>query len=122
MVKSQSQAIYLYETIYTTFCYKLLASRAQPLFWIDAICIDQSSVQERNLQVQHMGAVYQGARKVLICLGNDLLVTEVFAFANINLQRPIYRTESARSVKDEALVNAQFYESSILAMEPSLLV
>jgi hypothetical protein len=42
----------------------------QPGFlWIDAICIDQSQVGERNHQVAMMGRIYSEARKVLVWLG-----------------------------------------------------
>ncbi len=37
--------------------------------WIDAICIDQSNVLERNHQVQRMGQIYSYAEKVQIFLG-----------------------------------------------------
>jgi len=37
--------------------------------WVDAICIDQSSINERNHQVKLMGDVYKLARRVLIWLG-----------------------------------------------------
>jgi Heterokaryon incompatibility protein (HET) len=30
-------------------------------YWIDAICIDQSNVSERNAQIQIMGDIYSGA-------------------------------------------------------------
>lgn len=39
------------------------------LVWIDAICIDQSNVQERNAQVQMMGQIYQCAKHVIIDVG-----------------------------------------------------
>lgn len=39
------------------------------LFWIDAICIDQSNNGERNHQVQMMSQIYSGAESVLIWLG-----------------------------------------------------
>ncbi len=32
-----------------------------PVLWIDAICIDQSSIQERNHQVTMMGSIYSQA-------------------------------------------------------------
>jgi hypothetical protein len=38
--------------------------------WIDAICIDQTNVSERNHQVQLMGEVYSRASEVLIWLGD----------------------------------------------------
>lgn len=37
--------------------------------WIDQICICQSRVLERNQQVQMMGRIFTGARKVLVWLG-----------------------------------------------------
>lgn len=37
--------------------------------WIDAICINQGNVQERNKQVQLMGDVYERASQVLIYPG-----------------------------------------------------
>ena len=36
--------------------------------WIDAICIDQGSVNERNHQVQLMGRIYSDANYVVACL------------------------------------------------------
>lgn len=38
------------------------------LVWIDAICIDQSCVEERNHQVNLMGKIYRCASKVIICI------------------------------------------------------
>lgn len=39
------------------------------LLWVDAICIDQDSIEERNHQVQNMRAIYQQAIQVLVWLG-----------------------------------------------------
>lgn len=39
------------------------------LLWIDAICINQSDIGERNHQVQQMGDIFKRARRVLIWLG-----------------------------------------------------
>jgi hypothetical protein len=47
-----------------------LSDRPRTL-WIDAICIDQSSVTERGEQVAFMSAVYRGAMRNLIYLGED---------------------------------------------------
>lgn len=41
----------------------------ESVFWIDALCINQSSVQERGHQVQRMGHIYSEAQRVLIWLG-----------------------------------------------------
>ncbi|KAF1996060.1 heterokaryon incompatibility, partial [Amniculicola lignicola CBS 123094] len=37
--------------------------------WIDALCINQEDMQERNHQVQLMGPIYANATKVVIWLG-----------------------------------------------------
>jgi hypothetical protein len=48
--------------------------------WIDAICIDQTNMAERNQQVRIMGDVYEMAQRVLVWLGlrgsvSDLAIT-----------------------------------------------
>jgi len=48
------------------------------LFWIDAVCIDQSSIAERNHQVAQMGAVYTAAVHVIIWLGKSSDMAEFF--------------------------------------------
>ncbi|MCJ1232815.1 hypothetical protein MMC14_000769 [Varicellaria rhodocarpa] len=40
-------------------------------FWIDAICIDQNKVAERNSQVMLMGDIYAGAKEVIVWLGPE---------------------------------------------------
>jgi hypothetical protein len=40
-------------------------------FWIDAICIDQTNVLERNHQVQRMRQIYEAADFVLAWLGEE---------------------------------------------------
>lgn len=38
-------------------------------FWIDALCIDQAHLQERNHQVATMGTIYSGAYQTVVWLG-----------------------------------------------------
>lgn len=38
--------------------------------WVDAVCINQNDVQERNEQVRQMGRIYSQAERVLIWLGS----------------------------------------------------
>jgi hypothetical protein len=47
-------------------------------FWIDAICIDQNSVTERNHQVAQMGAIYAAAAHVIVWLGSNRLIADFF--------------------------------------------
>jgi hypothetical protein len=52
---------------------KLLDAALSPeywkYFWIDAICINQDDIPERNSQVQMMGDIYTNATFVMIWLG-----------------------------------------------------
>jgi len=51
---------------------KRLAERAKSKFlWIDAICINQSSIDEKNHQVPLMSALYSQADRVLVWLGEE---------------------------------------------------
>ncbi|KAL7627737.1 hypothetical protein AAE478_001932 [Parahypoxylon ruwenzoriense] len=44
--------------------------------WIDAICIDQGNIPEKNDQVAMMGHIYESARSVIIWLGPDDVYTD----------------------------------------------
>ncbi|KAH9209961.1 heterokaryon incompatibility protein-domain-containing protein, partial [Leptodontidium sp. 2 PMI_412] len=47
----------------------LCGSHNTDLFWIDAICINQSDLEERSAQVQNMKKIYEQASRVVIWLG-----------------------------------------------------
>src|ERR1700753_1696292 len=48
-----------------------LRKRLKPrMLWVDAICIDQRSLQERNHQVRLMGHIYSKATTVIAWLGS----------------------------------------------------
>lgn len=47
------------------------SSLAPELLWVDAICIDQSNVEERGQQVQMMAQIYARASAAIVWLGND---------------------------------------------------
>jgi hypothetical protein len=48
---------------------RLRSSDATRLVWVDAICIDQGNIDERNAQVAMMGQIFQSARRVVIDIG-----------------------------------------------------
>jgi hypothetical protein len=50
--------------------YKDTKNEKERTLWIDAICINQRSIPERNEQVQRMKSIYSNAIQVLIWLGN----------------------------------------------------
>lgn len=45
-------------------------------FWIDAICIDQEAILERNHQVRHMGEIFSRAVQVIAWLGSQQEIIE----------------------------------------------
>jgi hypothetical protein len=48
-----------------------LRDAAQPVsLWVDAVCINQNDVSERNSQVQKMASIYRSAFEVVGCLGS----------------------------------------------------
>ena len=47
------------------------SSLGPELLWVDAICIDQSNVEERGQQVQMMVQIYARASAAIVWLGND---------------------------------------------------
>ncbi|KAI1390503.1 heterokaryon incompatibility protein-domain-containing protein [Hypoxylon trugodes] len=40
--------------------------------WIDAMCINQTNLQERNQEVRRMGDIYSNARQVIVWLGREV--------------------------------------------------
>ena len=50
---------------------RLRSPDAVRMIWIDALCINQANVDERNQQVMLMGHIYKNASEVLIWLGDD---------------------------------------------------
>ena len=75
-------------------------------YWIDALCIDQSNVAERNHQVAQMGMIYSKARYVIAWLGpldctldNVLLYEHIPDLTSIRLRNtrnhgpPTYRSQ-----------------------------
>ena len=45
--------------------------------WIDSICIDQTSVLERNQQVKHIGEIYGKSSRVVVWLGESTLQSDI---------------------------------------------
>ncbi|KAF1810651.1 HET-domain-containing protein, partial [Eremomyces bilateralis CBS 781.70] len=46
-------------------------------FWVDAICIDQNNNKERGHQVNLMKSIFQGAKGVVVWLGEDTEQTNI---------------------------------------------
>jgi hypothetical protein len=50
---------------------QLCLAKQQDPIWCDALCINQSDIEERNVQVQQMGKIYEEATTVQVWLGPD---------------------------------------------------
>lgn len=48
-----------------------LRSNVPRVFWIDALCINQSDLEEKRQQVAQMGRIYREAKGVIVWLGED---------------------------------------------------
>ena len=73
------------------------------IVWIDAICIDQSNIPERNQQVRQMRSIYQSANRVLVSLGPEAgdSNTAMDLIAKIGeMYDPSMRLEDAHHVPD----------------------
>ncbi|KAK4060871.1 uncharacterized protein Triagg1_10563 [Trichoderma aggressivum f. europaeum] len=59
----------------TTNCHNALMALRKTheprVLWIDSICINQHSMPERNHQISLMAQIYQGARRVVVYLGQS---------------------------------------------------
>ncbi len=55
--------------LYSALRHLRYADRSRTL-WIDAICINQGNVLERNHQVASMGSIYENCRRVILWLGD----------------------------------------------------
>jgi len=60
--------------------------------WIDALCINQTDVEERNHQVQQMGNIFAAARMVVSWLGNSLETQEFVQAVGQEFDRQVWKT------------------------------
>lgn len=72
------------ENLYDFIC--VAQSRYARTFWIDALCIDQDSIHEKNHQVAQMGSIYANSLEVISWLGFNQSIGRAFAFA-LNLSK-----------------------------------
>jgi hypothetical protein len=75
--------------------------RCTQRLWIDALCIDQNNIMEKNHQVQQMGWIYSNATQVVSWLGDKPDLARLFRYAN-NSERgdkqPLLRSEALRII------------------------
>ena len=80
LVLRDGKAIYVGHNLYNALL-RLQQLRFRGNIWIDAVCINQADMNERNTQVSLMGDIYAMAEKVIVWLGEDDYDSQVaFAF------------------------------------------
>jgi hypothetical protein len=73
--------------------------RIPPLFWIDAICINQGDVAERSQQVRLMGDIYCNAFSVFAWLGNSTDESQL----GMKLLKEYNRVSRDRTIEENVL-------------------
>jgi hypothetical protein len=76
------------------------------IIWIDALCIDQSNVFERNHQVTLMSKIYSQATNVVIFLGHATQDSDLAIDFIVECDSPKSDTSSLSYPKSEHLINA----------------
>jgi hypothetical protein len=86
--------------------------------WVDALCINQSDIDERNKQVMLMGSIYSQALNVAIYLGEENANCEQ-VFIIMGVLRGA--THDRRKSKEEiyAILNQAYFGGRGLALPPS---
>jgi hypothetical protein len=75
------------------------------IIWVDAICINQSNVEERKQQVQLMAKIYSNAHRVIVWLGEQTVEIQG-ALEDIQLTANEELTErSKEETKQQAMLN-----------------
>lgn len=91
------------------FLENIVTQRQTTSLWIDAICINQADVQERNQQVSAMRVIYLSAQKVYVWLGNGDDDTN-YAMDHITATRPQTRFDRQTfSTSVETILKASYW-------------
>ena len=62
---------------------RLRRGKQSRILWIDQICIDQETVDEKNYQVALMGDLYSIAEKVIVRLGINSAADKFLEYVNL---------------------------------------
>lgn len=94
----------------TSNCFSALTRlrlKEQPrILWIDALCIDQSNLSERNHQVTLMPKIYSQAADVVIHLGEATENSDLAVNFIVECDSPTSKTSSLSYPKSEPLIQA----------------
>ncbi|KAI8225327.1 Heterokaryon incompatibility protein 6, OR allele [Colletotrichum sp. SAR 10_96] len=74
-ITANGQILHVTKNLYSAL--EHLRQKENRILWIDAICIDQTNLQERGHQVGQMSDIYRQADQVLVWLGPSTYETKV---------------------------------------------
>ena len=84
---------------------RLQDSSLERILWVDAVCINQSNLEEQEHQVQLMAKIYSKAHRVIVWLGPEAVDTEG-ALEGIRLAASEESMErSKRKINQQAILN-----------------
>ncbi|KAF4345911.1 heterokaryon incompatibility het-6 [Fusarium beomiforme] len=86
--------------------------------WIDALCINQDDIEERNIQVAQMANVYKNAEEVIVWLGHEREYTQtaVACFQKLPITREELLLDEYIVLRDRAFASCSFTDSEMMAM------
>ncbi|KAF5982320.1 heterokaryon incompatibility het-6 [Fusarium coicis] len=86
--------------------------------WIDALCINQNDIEERNSQVSQMANIYESSDEVIVWLGHEREYTQtaVACFQRLPITRQELLSDEHVVLRDKAFASCNFTDSEILAM------
>ncbi|KAM6505437.1 hypothetical protein FSOLCH5_014654 [Fusarium solani] len=85
------------------------------MLWVDALCINQDDLKERQEQVKKMNLIYSAARKVIIWLGPETQETQGSFSMMKKASTPAFRLASEWSAEPilNLLRNSWFQQTSL---------
>jgi hypothetical protein len=108
--------------------YTILKEQGPVAIWVDSICIDQSSLSERNHQIGLMGSIYERAHTVLVWLSPDspLLPASLEYVKTLIEDGQFENSEARHDILKHFLENEWFsrgwtYQEFVLASNPVFL-
>jgi hypothetical protein len=90
-------------------------------FWIDSICIDQTSIPEKNMQVPKMSSIYREARLVWIWLGEESYETRTTLAFLSEVSGVLKKCVSEKHGHDQLIPEIHDLHSSFKGMLSTLL-
>ncbi|KAF4947439.1 hypothetical protein FGADI_10391 [Fusarium gaditjirri] len=86
--------------------------------WIDALCINQNDIEERNAQVSQMANIYKNSEEVIVWLGHEREYTRtaVACFQRLPITRQELLSDEHVVSRDKAFASCSFTDLELIAM------